>query len=377
MKPRTVLVLVVLAVLSLAGGWYLDIHSRQAETSSLAAGQPAFPDLAATLASAARIEISHQGSTVTLTRHDDRWQVTQRADYPAIPARVHALLAGLAGLHLAEPRTADPSFYDKLGVEDPARPAAASSLVRVLDAAGKPLAALIVGQKRPQSQPDLPDLIYVRRPGEAQSWLAEGRLDVDADPQSWIDHDLFNIAHDRVATVTVTRGDQHLVFARKGDAMTLSEPAEHPPLEQGALEQVGRALEFVSFSDVRPRAQMPGDALATTVVTTTDGVTLTLALNTVPPPKPVPGEKRAEDAPPPSAALWINATASGSNSAEVDRLNRVLSGWAYQVGAWKESGLAPTLDDLKARPAPHGPPPGGSPGALPGQPPMPLPAARP
>ncbi len=373
MKPRTVLVLVVLAVLSLAGGWYLDVHGSQSESSSVTAGQAAFPDLAAALANAARIEISHQGNAVTLTRHDDAWQVTQRADYPAIPARVHALLAGLAGLRLAEPRTADPSFYDKLGIEDPARPAAASSLVRVLDAAGKPLAALIVGQKRPQSQPDLPDLIYVRRPGEAQSWLAEGRLDVEADPQSWIDHELFNIAHDRVETVTVTRGDQHLVFARKGEAMTLSEPADHPALEQGALEQVGRALEFVSFSDVKPRAQMPGDALATTVVTTTDGVTLTLALNTVPPPKPAPGEKRAEDAPPPSAALWISATASGSNSAEAGRLNGILGGWAYQIGAWKESGLAPTLDDLKQRAAPHG----GAPGTPPARPPMPPPAGQP
>ncbi len=369
MKPRTVLVLVVLAVLSLAGGWYLDIHGRQPESSSLATGQAAFPELAATLANAARIEISHQGNAVTLTRHDDTWQVAQRAGYPAIPARVHALLAGLAGLRLAEPRPADPAFYDKLGVEDPARPAAASSLVRVLDAAGKPLAALILGQKRPQSQPDLPDQFYVRRPGETQSWLAEGRLDTDADPQSWIDHELFNIAHDRIATVTVTRGDQHLAFARKGEAMTLSEPAEHPPLEQGALEQVGRGLEFVSFSDVRPRAQMPGEALATTVVTTTDGITLTLALNTVPPPKPAPGEKRAEDAPPPSAALWISATASGSNSAEAERLNRTLAGWAYQIGAWKESGLAPTLDDLKLRAAPNG----GPSATGPVRPPMPPP----
>ena len=30
-----------------------------------------------------------------------------------------------------------------------------------------------------------------------------------------------------------------------------------------------------------------------------------------------------------------------------------LAGWTYQIGAWKEKSLVPTIDDLKAEPPPQ------------------------
>ena len=58
-----------------------------------------------------------------------------------------------------------------------------ADLLRVVtDAAGKPILAVIVGHRRVRSQANVPEDVYVRRPNDNQSWLAEGSVQVDADP---------------------------------------------------------------------------------------------------------------------------------------------------------------------------------------------------
>ena len=47
-----------------------------------------------------------------------------------------------------------------------------------------------------RTQGNVPEEIYVRRPDDNQSWLAEGSLQADADPQLWLDRDIMNIGHD-------------------------------------------------------------------------------------------------------------------------------------------------------------------------------------
>ena len=46
------------------------------------------------------------------------------------------------------------------------------------------IAALVAGHSRVRTEGNLPEEVYVRRPDENQSWLAEGKLDVDTDPLS-------------------------------------------------------------------------------------------------------------------------------------------------------------------------------------------------
>ena len=56
-----------------------------------------------------------------------------------------------------------------------------------------------------RTQGDLPDQVYVRRPGHKQSWLADGDLQVDADPQLWLDRDIMNLDHAQIAKVVSTK----------------------------------------------------------------------------------------------------------------------------------------------------------------------------
>ena len=120
--------------------------------------------------------------------------------------------------------------------------------------------ALIVGHRRVRTGGNVPEEVYVRRPDENQSWLAEGSLQVDSDPQLWLDRDIMNIDHSRIARVVVTRGDRDAgLRAGQATSSRWTTPADHPKLEDYKLEDVSRALELLTFEDVHPNAATPED----------------------------------------------------------------------------------------------------------------------
>jgi hypothetical protein len=233
-----------------------------------------------------------------------------------------------------EARTTDPTQFNRLGLEDPNGKEGSSNLLRLLDASGKPVVALIVGHRRVRTQGNVPEQVYVRRPDDNQTWLAEGSLQVDADPQLWLDRDIMNIDHASIASVAVTHGDDRLDFARDGQKLVLKSPADHPPLDDYKLEDVDRGLELLTFQDVQTDKDAVGEQLGRSVYTTNDGLAVTATV--------FKGEKD----------IWARFTATGTDKSkdEADKLNARLAGWTYQLGAWKQKALVPTLDDLKAPP---------------------------
>ena len=336
MKPRSVLILAVIAVLVLAGGWYFGARTSRPSASSLAVGQPAFPNAASALQQAAHIAIQHQGKTTALERHGDIWGVAEDSGYPAQPSKVHDLLAGLAELRLAERRTTDPAQFGRLGVEDPDKANADSTLVSVSDGQDKPIIALIVGHSRSRGQAELPDQIFVRRPGEQQTWLAEGRLQIDNDALMWLDRQIVNIDHTKVAAVSASRAGQQIELVRDGDKLVMKQPAEHPELDPAKLGDVARALEFLSFIRVQPAAKMPGAELGHGEFTTTDGLKLNVTANQS------------------GNEVWAHFAATGDGAAKdrAEQLEKKVADWAYELGGWKEKALVPSVDDLKAPPPP-------------------------
>ena len=347
MKPRTSLILAALAVIVLAAAWQFGIRDTPGEATHTAAGSLVFPGLAARLGAVAQVEIKGRQHSVVIGKHGDAWGLADRGFYPVQPDKLRELLTGLTELRITEPRTANPREYARLGVDDPTAPNSTANLLRLLDAKGQPIAALIIGHRRMRTQGDLPEAIYIRRPGEAQSWLAEGHLPADADPALWLDRDIADIPAAKVVHVTVTRHDvagaaTTLEFARVDDKLNLVSPADHPKLDDYKVSDVGRALETLTLSDVKPAAGEPGTQIGTSVITTTDGMTVTATLY-----------KAGKD-------LWARFAASGSGGAakEAAALEARVQGWDYQLGAWKEAQFVPSMDDLKAaEPAKPAPPP--------------------
>jgi Domain of unknown function (DUF4340) len=332
MRARTVGILLALGVLAVAAGWYFGTRTVPGEQTTVASGKLMFPDLAAKLKDLARIEITHQGKqTVIEKRSDGAWGVASMHDYPVQEAKLRGMLTGLTELRLAEQRTSDPAEYNRLGVDDPNGSTSNADLLRLVNSAGKLVLAVIVGHQRVRSQADVPEEVYVRRPNETQSWLADGSLQVDADTSQWLDRNVMNVAHDRIASVVV--GDKALVFGRHEGKFTLTQPADHPKLEDYKVDDVARALELLTFQQVKADAEAPGTEARHAVFTTDDGLAVAVTVFHA------------------DKDVWARFAVSASSDkvkAEAARLNGRVSGWSYQIGSWKEQSLVPTIDDLKA-----------------------------
>jgi Domain of unknown function (DUF4340) len=362
MTPRTLIVLVVLGVVAIAGGWYFGIDTLPTNQRSADSGQLMFPDLAPRLQQATKIEVVHQGKHLVIEKREAaghvHWGLADRGGYPVQETKLRAMLTALTELRLVEQRTADPAQFATLGVEDPNAKDSNSNLLSVLDGSGKPLLALIVGHRRVRTGGNVPEEVYVRRPNENQSWLAEGSLEVDADPQLWLDRDIMNIDHSRIAKVVVTHGNETLQFARANDKLALNAPADHPALDDYKLQDVSRALELLTFEDVHPDAAAPGEQIGQSVFSTSDGLTVTASVY-----RSAPAAAAKPDATvKPEAAVTpaadhdvlarFSVTGEDKAKAEADRLQARLAGWTYQLGAWKQKALMPSIEDLKA-PAPE------------------------
>ena len=335
MKTRTTIGLAAVGVAVLAAGWLLGPGATGDSRVAVPPGTVVFPDLASKLQTAAEVDVVAKGVTTRITRTGAQWGLADRGGYRVQQDKLRELLTGLTELRMTEPRTSDPTQYDRLGVDDPNSPASTANLLRVLDAQGKPIAELITGHRRVRTAGNLPESLYIRRPGEAQSWLAEGRLPVDADAQLWLERDVINIAGKDVVKLVASRGDTVLQFDRDGDKVALTTPAEHPKLDEYRVDDVFRGLEQVTLSDVEPASVAREGKIGVATYTLAYQTVVTITLY------------RADK------DIWATFEAKDGRAAS---LQPALAGWRFQIGAWKEKTYLPAIDELKAsepdKPAP-------------------------
>jgi hypothetical protein len=214
MNRRSLLLLGAASVASVGGALLL---TPQGVAPPPPASPLAFPGLAARLGAAARIEVVRHDSALRIDRAGEAWVLPAKDGYPVRPERVRELLVGLTELRLTEPRSANPAQQAQLGVDDPTTPGSTATLLRLLDASGAPLVELVLGRRRMRVQGNVPESIYVRRPSETQTWLAEGRLPVDGDPNLWIDRDIANLPRERILSLAVVRADAPALRLRRID----------------------------------------------------------------------------------------------------------------------------------------------------------------
>ncbi len=335
MNPIRLLALVLAAVLALAGGWYFGTATEPPQRAAIDTGKLMFPDLTGKLKDARRIEITSKGKVTVIELKDGVWGLADRGGYRVQDTKLRGMLTTLTELRLIEPRTTDPAQFTRLGVEDPSsEKEGTANLLRVLEGDGKPILAVIVGHRRMRTQGHVPEQVYVRVPGDNQTWLADGGLQADADPQVWLDRDVINIPHGLITKVVATKNGETIELARDGDKLKVTKPAEYPKLEDYKIDDVGRALENLTFQDVKPANEPIGDKAGEAVFTTSSGLDIAVTVYHL------------------DKDSWTRfaVSASDAGKAEAERLNARLSGWAFETGTWKDKSLIPSIDDLKAPP---------------------------
>jgi hypothetical protein len=300
-------------------------------------GTPVVADLAKRLDAAAQVAIVQTGAKATLVKKGEQWSVEELGGYPAEAKKIRAALAALSQLTYQEPKTRKPDLYARLEVEDAGKPDGKSTLVTVADDKGALVAELVVGKRRASDIEGGGESTYVRKPGDAQSWLARGSVDIPANPSAWVDHKIIDLPEAEVTEAQVTQPDGTTATIRREDGadgkLKLVElPAAGKLKRESLLDDTMGGLAGLELQNVRSARDedFPKDGTVHDRFTAKDGLVVTIEL----------AEK--------DNVAWARfaATASGAAEERAKTLNAKLSGWEYAIPKGKTTPLTAKLADF-------------------------------
>jgi hypothetical protein len=302
--------------------------------SRAAPDQPALPGLANKIGQVASVAVRRKGLDLTFIRHGNKWLVAQKGDYPAAAGKISRIVLALADLTLVEPKTREPALYPRLEIEDPGKGKA--TLVTLGDKSAAVLARLIVGKRSFDRLGEGNDGVYVRKPGDPQSWLARGSLDFSDNMANWLDRKIVDIPDTQIAKVTLTQPDgSTLVLDRaapSGKFAVLGAPANTKYKDETALGEPAMALESLDLDDVEPAARLAAPAKGVTNASyiSFGGLTVNVKL--------FQHDNKS----------WITlaATGSGKEATETKKIDSRVTGWVYQIPSYKAKMMQTTLADL-------------------------------
>jgi Domain of unknown function (DUF4340) len=358
MTPKAVLGLAVVTLIATSAAVWVTLQQPAAGPVQIG-DEPAFPALRERPDAVAKVTITMPAGGFTLTRKGDRWVAADRHDYPVAADKLRELIVQLADMRLIEAKTNRPDRYARLEVEDVAE-GASSRLIRLEDAEGTVLAEAIVGKQRQRLTGAESSGTYLRRPGEAQSWLASGGVELDEQVQNWLEEEIIALDGERVRRLEVTppAGERYAVVRDAPAAeLRLDGLAEGEKLKQDAnLNQLLGALARVQLEDVRLLGEVDWpDEQHTVRVATFDGLELTLQLATVddqhwlrvdaagaapdqPKGEQPPAEGQAEEQArqqtaeqPQAGQTAVEGEAEKSAGEQAEVIKARTDGWAYQV----------------------------------------------
>jgi hypothetical protein len=337
MQKRGFLCLVAAAVVAVALA-VVAVATGEQGPGGAPSPQPAFPRLATQLPDIAALKLNSRELTATFVRQGEAWAVSDRGGYPADAGRIRQIVLTLAQLQLVEPKTDRPKLYSRLGVEDPT--GGKSHLLTLRDKKGDDLAALIVGNERDDRLGIGSNGVYVRKPGQARSWLAAGSLDLAGKISTWLDRHILDIPQSRIASVALTEADGTKLTVKRAAAKDMFAVVDMPAgaklKSENAAGQPASVLEALDLDDVEPAAKMPMPATGVTTasLTTFDGLTIDLKLF----------QHDKKD--------WIAVSASGTGktAAEAKQIAAKVTGWSYEIPSYKANLLTLKLADLLAAP---------------------------
>jgi hypothetical protein len=199
MTPRSFTILCAVTVLVSVAAISVDEDSSAIPGN----GELLFPELLSGINEIEKIEGASAGERFTLRRGPGGWIVPDKFGYPANADKVHKLLVGAAGLKRVEPKTKKETLYPKLGLEDLSIESSRAVSFTFEAADESTPASLIVGNSAPAKGDPEASAIYVRLPGDPQSWLVEGKLPKDGTLLDWLDRKILDIERARSREVRV------------------------------------------------------------------------------------------------------------------------------------------------------------------------------
>ncbi len=407
MNTKTLTVLGALAAVGLAGAYVATRLGSVAEgdgsggAGAGGAGAMVFPDLGARAGDVAQIVVKRAPMEFTVRKDGDMWRAVEKAGYPVKTEAVRGVLVGLSQLKLDEPKTTRPEQFAKLGVDDPIapppesadKPVPQSTLVTLRNGDGKEIASIILGNPKYAGQgvvgSGAPG-VYIRKPGDKQSWLATGQVEVPREPIAWLESTFADIKRDRIKSVVVTHavgGTVAVMREKQADAFVVKDiPAGRELKDPGVGESIAGALTGLTFQDVAAAGAMDAAAAPagteikagpTIVLRTFDGLVVTATsatrdakawwrmaaaaddaiVATLPPaaaaanPTSPDGSKPDASTMPPGGTATLAVGTQEFIRKEVADLNARWSPYAFAPADWKVRSVNTLMSDMLKEPA--------------------------
>ena len=339
MTRQRFIVLLIAALAAISGAMYLSTQRNLARDPR---GTLLLPSLANELNTVTALSIRKGGASPTVTVHKqgEQWTVAERADYPADVPKLRKLLQELSDAKIREEKTSNPASYPILGVEDPSQAGATGAQIEVLAHGGKH--TVIVGKPVGAGN-------FVRRTGEAASYLVEPGISVETEPRLWIDTRLIDMATAKIQSIEVTpaaspgytlrrasKGGDNTKNANDGKAVDAAArqaaggdfvldavPATRKAADPQTLAPSPTAFGGLTAEDVAPAADVDFSKPSIVIITASDGTQVTLTGTAV-------GDKR-----------WIQVAAPADAA-----LSAKTRGRAFEIAGYRYDGIFRPLEQL-------------------------------
>ncbi|MFK8029732.1 MAG: DUF4340 domain-containing protein [Gammaproteobacteria bacterium] len=372
MKPLHVVILALLAVGAGAAVWFSGLSNEPVEE----AVQKLFPNLADNLDAVTQVVVSDAaGAKVTLDKKNSDWTVKEKKRYFAKRNQVAELVLAVSEARIVEQKTANPEYYERLGVRDIKEPDSNAVLLTLSSATDT--FSVLLGNASGR----MGGSTFVRKPDEATSLLVAPALSAITDADAWLDKAIVDIAADDVQSVKITSGGKVTEVSKEaivGSDFKLV-GRNDDELDQSAVSGLGGGLAGLTFERALPGAAFAVNDYERKTVTYTlfSGVVIDVTLFSREPSE----QTESSDKPPAPAQYWLNASARfdedlaqsfvpqpsavdgaepkrfrltaadmADRRAEVEQFNKTRRPWVYKMSAERYSSMNQTDLSLVATP---------------------------
>ena len=290
----------------------------------------------------ARIHVvSHSGSFDVSYSAAKGWVLPAKGNYPADFNQVRHTLLGLAALETVEPKTSRADWLGYLGLDTP--PKGNGIEIVVSDASGHEIAGVITGNTAQIDTGEGGTGVFVRRPGDNQSYLARTVFTPHGDLSDWVDTNVMSVDAARVNSVTITPFSGAPYTVSREHASDVDFKLDGPPPAKGlapSTSQIDLVPQIVSgfaFTDLKPASALDFSKAAHLAAHTFDNQNIRM------------------DAVQVNGAVWVKISAQpdpgtpAMQKQEAAMINAHAGNWAYELATERGQFFSMTRDNLFAK----------------------------
>ncbi len=323
-RKKTTVILFGLAV----GLWVIlgltSLTTSTSRASHALMGKPVLENFSQTRSDAQMIRFILADDTYTLERTGTGWVMQEAGGYPIRPERLAELARGLESLTFDRKRTNDPYKLDRIGLGDPTE-GGNGALVEIYGPEADLEHSLIVGRKN--------EVIYIREPGNTQTYRAGGTLPAFYNRRAWLDFEIITIDPSAIRSVRLTDANGRSLYLRRAPGSDNRSFRPAPPNQNDTLisrlaaSSTALAITRLSALDVKPASDLISDPIGRHISETFDGLEVDLRAY------------RESD------GLWVTlrAVEAGEGARRAEAINRKAEGWAFKITDYDFQDFTPDV----------------------------------